>query len=91
MRGSVGGYRPNFGDMSGLRSPGPDYLSMLMNPAAGLGGHEALQRQLLYERERGLLAGSTLLPGSLASQHLHQRQQEEYFRWEHLYSILYSY
>ena len=47
----------------------------------------ALQRQLLYERERGLMAAgaaSGMLPGSLAaSQHLQQQQRhhEEYLRY----------
>ena len=80
IRGSGPGYRPPFGDLSGLRPPGADYLSRLMTPP-GLSGHEALQRQLMFERERGLLAGSNLLPASLASQHLQQRQHEGYLRY----------
>ncbi len=56
--------------------------------SAGLASHDALQRQLMYERERGLMAAgavSGMLPGSLAaSQHLQQQQQqrhhEEYLR-----------
>jgi len=53
-------------------------------------GHDALQRQMIYERERGLMAAgaaSGMLPGSLAaSQHLQQQQQqqrhhEEYMRY----------
>ena len=88
----------------GIRPP-PDYLSNLMRQqAAGglpgaaaaaqqLAGHDALQRQLMFERERGLLgaaqqaqqaqqaaaaaAGSQSLA---ASQHLQQLQMEEYHR-----------
>jgi len=69
-------YRHPFGELGGIRSPGADYLSRLMTSpaAAALGGHEALQRQMMYERERGLLAGS------LATQHIQQRQHEEFIR-----------
>ena len=72
------GYRPPFGELGGLRAPGASYLGQLMGQH-GLASHEALQRQLLFERERGMMAGSPLLPG-LASQHLQQRQHEEYIR-----------
>ena len=65
--------RPPFGELGGIRASGADYLSRLMT--SGLGGHEALQRQMMYERERGLLAGP------LASQHLQQRQHEEFIRY----------
>merc|ERR1740131_2152 len=83
-------YRPSFGDLAGLRPPGADYLSRLMAP--GLPGTEALQRQLLMERERGLLSagsplgsplGSPSLPQvSLPGHHpsLQQRHHEEYLR-----------
>ena len=82
------GYRPPgpfdpLAAAAGLARPpppgvGPDYLQRLMNPH-GLPGHDALQRQLLYERERGLLGG--LGAASLAaSQQLQHLQQEEYLR-----------
>jgi len=88
LRAGVPSYRAPFGDLGGLRPPGADYLSRLMTPPpppAGISGHEALQRQLLYERERGLLAGSPMLPGPLGASHIQQQQQqqrqhEEYFR-----------
>jgi hypothetical protein len=61
--------------------------SIMFYNSAGLASHDALQRQLMYERERGLMAAgavSGMLPGSLAaSQHLQQQQQrhhEEYLR-----------
>merc|ERR1719347_858653 len=48
-------------ELAGLRPSGPDYLARLMqsglSQASQLASHEALQRQLLFERERGLLAG----------------------------------
>ena len=79
------GYRPPgpFDLAAGLRPPQPqppggDYLQRLMTPH-GLPGPDALQRQLLYERERGLLGG--LGAASLAaSQQLQHLQQEEYLR-----------
>ena len=81
------GYRPPPGPFDlgpGLRPPAPppgpgaDYLQRLMTPH-GLPGPDALQRQLLYERERGLLGG--LGAASLAaSQQLQHLQQEEYLR-----------
>jgi len=83
-------------EMAGIRAP-PDYLSRLMQQqaqAAGLptaqqlAGHDALQRQLMYERERGLLgaaqaqqaAAAAAGTGLAASQHLQQLQMEEYHR-----------
>lgn len=47
-----------------------------------IAGHDALQRQFMYEWERGLLSGlgATGAAGLAASQHLQQLQQEEYFR-----------
>ena len=53
--------------------------------AVQMAGHDALQRQLMYERERGLLGGlggasGAAAAGLAASQHLQQLQQEEYFR-----------
>lgn len=87
----------------GIRPP-PDYLSNLMRQqAAGglpgaaaaaqqLAGHDALQRQLMFERERGLLgaaqqaqqaqqaAAAAAGSGLAASQHLQQLQMEEYHR-----------
>jgi len=47
-----------------------------------IAGHDALQRQLMYERERGLLSGlgASGAAGLAATQHLQQLQQEEYFR-----------
>jgi len=76
------GYRPPPFDLAaGLRpppAPGADYLQRLMTPH-GLPGPDALQRQLLYERERGLLGG--LGAASLAaSQQLQHLQQEEFLR-----------
>lgn len=85
----------------GIRGPPPgaDYLSRLMQQqAAGmpgaaaaaqqLAGHDALQRQLMYERERGLQAQQQQMAaaaagqsGLAASQHLQQLQMEEYHRW----------
>jgi hypothetical protein len=63
------------------------FNSFMYSNSAGLASHDALQRQLMYERERGLMAAgavSGMLPGSLAaSQHLQQQQQrhhEEYLR-----------
>ncbi len=63
------------------------FNSSIYSNSAGLASHDALQRQLMYERERGLMAAgavSGMLPGSLAaSQHLQQQQQrhhEEYLR-----------
>jgi len=84
----------------GIRGPPPgaDYLSRLMQQqAAGmpgaaaaaqqLAGHDALQRQLMYERERGLQAQQQQMAaaaagqsGLAASQHLQQLQMEEYHR-----------
>ena len=69
-----------------MRHPGAaDYLSRLMAP--GMPGTEALQRQLLMERERGLMSaasplGSHLMPPiTMASAiNMQQRQHEEYFR-----------
>ena len=82
------GYRPPPGPFDlapGFRPPatppgvGADYLQRLMSPHPGLPGPDALQRQLLYERERGLLGG--LGAASLAaSQQLQHLQQEEYLR-----------
>jgi len=85
-------YRPPshpFDLAAGLRPP-PDYLTRLMQPpglptAQQMAGHDALQRQLMYERERGLLGGlggasGAAAAGLAASQHLQQLQQEEYFR-----------
>merc|ERR1712037_1023939 len=80
----------------GIRPP-PDYLSNLMRQQAGglpgaaaaaqqLAGHDALQRQLMFERERGLLgaaqqaAAAAAGSGLAASQHLQQLQMEEYHR-----------
>ena len=82
------GYRPPPFDLAaGLRPPQPpqpppggDYLQRLMTPGhPGLPGPDALQRQLLYERERGLLGGlgAVSLAASQQLQHLHQ---EEYLR-----------
>ena len=49
---------------------------------AQLAGPEALQRQLLYERERGLLGGLGAAGAAslAATQQLQQLQQEEYLR-----------
>jgi len=74
-------YRPPshpFDLAAGLRPP-PDYLSRLMQPP---GLPTAQQRQLMYERERGLLSGlgASGAAGLAATQHLQQLQQEEYFR-----------
>merc|ERR1712210_422874 len=83
----------------GIRPP-PDYLSNLMRQQAGglpgaaaaaqqLAGHDALQRQLMFERERGLLGAAQQAQqaqqaaagsGLAASQHLQQLQMEEYHR-----------
>jgi len=89
LRAGMPPYRPPshpFDLAAGLRPP-PDYLSRLMQPpglpsAQQIAGHDALQRQLMYERERGLLSGlgATGAAGLAASQHLQQLQQEEYFR-----------
>ena len=86
----------------GIRPP-PDYLSNLMRQQAGglpgaaaaaqqLAGHDALQRQLMFERERGLLGAAQQAQqaqqaaanqqGLAASQHLQQLQMEEYHRWD---------
>ena len=89
----------------GIRPPpGADYLSNLMRQQAGglpgaaaaaaqqMAGHDALQRQLMFERERGLLgaaqqaqqaqqaAAAAAGSGLAASQHLQQLQMEEYHR-----------
>ena len=92
----------------GIRPP-PDYLSNLMRQQAGglpgaaaaaqqLAGHDALQRQLMFERERGLLgaaqqaqqaqqaAAAAAGSGLAASQHLQQLQMEEYHRWDSIIS-----
>ena len=92
----------------GIRPP-PDYLSNLMRQQAGglpgaaaaaqqLAGHDALQRQLMFERERGLLgaaqqaqqaqqaAAAAAGSGLAASQHLQQLQMEEYHRWDNFIS-----
>jgi len=89
LRPGMPQYRPAshpFDLAAGLRPP-PDYLSRLMQPpgmptAQQMAGHDALQRQLMYERERGLLGGlgGGGAGGLAASQHLQQLQQEEYFR-----------
>ena len=61
-------------DMGGIRPPA-DYLSRLMQQqAAGMptaqqmAGQDALHRQLLYERERGLL-------GAAQAQQVHEQKQ----------------
>lgn len=66
-------------DLAGGMRPPPDYLTRLMQPP---GLPTAQQRQLMYERERGLLSslGAGGAAGLAASQHLQQLQQEEYFR-----------
>ena len=48
-----------------------------------MAGPEALQRQLLYERERGLLGGLGAAGAAslAATQQLQQLQQEEYLRY----------
>jgi len=81
LRAGMPPYRPPshpFDLAAGLRPP-PDYLSRLMQPP---GLPTAQQRQLMYERERGLLSGLGAggAAGLAASQHLQQLQQEEYFR-----------
>ena len=61
-----------------------------MNPH-GLAGPDALQRQLLFERERGLLGslGGSLGAANLAAtQQLQQLQQEEYLRYEDKGNVL---
>merc|ERR1712083_1139816 len=67
-------YRPPshpFDLAAGLRPP-PDYLTRLMQPpglptAQQMAGHDALQRQLMYERERGLLGGLGGASGAAAA------------------------
>lgn len=81
LRAGMPPYRPPshpFDLAAGLRPP-PDYLSRLMQPP---GLPTAQQRQLMYERERGLLSGlgASGAAGLAATQHLQQLQQEEYFR-----------
>ena len=97
----------------GIRPP-PDYLSNLMRQqAAGglpgaaaaaqqLAGHDALQRQLMFERERGLLgaaqqaqqaqqaAAAAAGSGLAASQHLQQLQMEEYHRLDNFISRMWT-
>jgi len=76
-----------------LRSPAADYLSRFAHPSQLMGQQQdALQRQLMYERERGLLGGpgghhllSQGLGGGLSSPgaglpSLQQLQHEEFIR-----------
>lgn len=71
-----------------LRSPAADYLSRFAHPSQLMGQQQdALQRQLMYERERGLLGGPGghhLLGGGLSSPSglpsLQQLQHEEFIR-----------
>ena len=71
------------GGPPGVSSAGPRSASLALPMQLPPAGHEALQRQLLYERERGLLSGlggAAGGPGLAASQQLQQLQEQEYLR-----------